>query len=542
MRFTKQRVPSITTVKASKKSNKKGKKPPKPKLWRDATGAGRLVVPVIALSLTAVAVSVYLSPSSQRPAAFSRLEHSASASSSASSTRASYAAPSTRVVTMTETPTITEDPSTTQPAPATVTVRASVTAKVTRTVVTVKSVGPKAQYCTQFPFQQDAQAAYVSNLSDPYGLDGKPGPHNGDGVACTQLPVDPNRPPSAAVDPYVAPSPATKAVLMAPDHDYYGITENGLPNDTTLLDQLDTTVGVAPSEIGWFSYWDSGYDASKVRTAWSRGALPMITWLSVPADSHAPGAANYTLANIANGQFDTYLLQYAGAILSTGLPVAIRLDHEMNGNWFPWAAGLPANQPSGSGQPNQYVRAWRHIWNLFQSVGANADVIWTWAPNRVDTLKPGSHSGGTSGQTSLAEDYPGDSYVDWLGLSAYTYKPSDGWTFGATYAKSLTALKSLSNKPIFIAETGATEAVGAVDYAVQKAQWTTQVLAGLVNDSAVVGFSWFNNSVTGVHTVDGVVVDTNWQFTSSPQALAAFQAGIADPRYASGVMPDGLGG
>jgi hypothetical protein len=37
------------------------------------------------------------------------------------------------------------------------------------------------------------------------------------------------------------------------------------------------------------------------------------------------------------------------------------------------------------------------------------------------------------------------------------------------------------------------------------------------------------------------VIQTDWQFTTSPLAQAAFKAGISDIRYASGVMPDGLG-
>ena len=403
------------------------------------------------------------------------------------------------------------------------------------------SATPKRLWCTDFKWQQDAQAAYLANLSDPWGLDGAPGPHNGDGLACTQLPVDPSRAASIPVDGYGAPAPAGKQQLVEPAGRYFGVAEDGLPGDTALFAKLATQTGKAPSQLSWFSTWDSGYDAAKVRASWAQGALPMITWMTVAQSSSAPTAGSYTLARIVNGDFDAYLLRYAGAVIKTGLPVAIRFDHEMNGNWFPWSAGMPANA-GGTGQPNLYVQAWRHVWNVFDSVGANDDVIWVWAPSRVDSIVPHSTKPGLKYETGLAEDYPGDQYVDWVGMSAYQYKPSDGWRFETTFRNTLTALHQLCAKRIFVAETGATEAVGSVDYATEKAKWINETLSGLAAEPDVVGFSWFNNTVNDVHTVDGQLIQTDWQFSSSPAALQAFSAGVASPVFTAGVMPDTLGG
>jgi mannan endo-1,4-beta-mannosidase len=372
-------------------------------------------------------------------------------------------------------------------------------------------------------------------------LDGDPGPFNGDGLACTQLPVDANRAASIPIDAFVAKAPPPKSALVDPDHDYYGLAEDGLPGDNPLLTTLDNTTGKAPSSLEWFDYWSEGYNTTKVQAAWAAGALPVITWMSESDLSSDPNAATYTLKNIVNGTFDSYLTKYAADVRALGLPVAIRLDQEMNGNWFPWSAGFAANQ-APSGQPNYYVQAWRHIWNIFNGVGANDDVIWLWAPSRTDTIQPHVTTSGLKYETSLSEDYPGDQYVDWTGMSAYQYKPSDGWTYQATFGQTLAGLKALTNKPIFIAETGATEAVGSVDYAAEKAQWISQTLAGFLSDNSIVGFSYFNNTVNGVHKVDGVVIQTDWQFTTSPQAQAAFATGIADDRYSSGIMPDGTGG
>jgi mannan endo-1,4-beta-mannosidase len=397
-------------------------------------------------------------------------------------------------------------------------------------------------HCWDFTWQQDAQTAYRANLSDPSGLDGAPGPHNGDGLACTQLPVDPRRASSRPIDAYVPPSPAQKAALLAPVKRYFGIAADGLPGDAPLLTRITRQAGKAPSSVEWFGYWDASYPAAKVRAAWAGRALPVLTWMSVANDPSTPDHSSYTLANIVAGKFDAYLLKFAGAVLKTGLPVALRFDQEMNGNWYSWSGGMPANQPSDASQPNLYVQAWRHVWNLFDSVGANADVLWLWSPTRVDPIVPHSDVSGLKYETSLAEDYPGDRYVDWVGMSAYQYKPSDGWTYETTFRKTLSGLGSLTTKPIFVAETGATEKVGDTDYATHKAQWIAQTLTGLATEPGVVGFSYFDNNVNDVHTVDGQLIHTNWTIQSSPQSLAAFRSGIANRAYASGLLPDGYGG
>jgi hypothetical protein len=411
--------------------------------------------------------------------------------------------------------------------------------------------------CGSFKWQQDAQAAYLANLSDPWGLDGKPGPNNGDGIACNDEPVDPSRPKSVPAGAYAppTPSPASKAALVAPAKKYFGVAMDGLPGDSGMFDRLATEVGKAPSLVEWFANWpqaaggvEGDFRGDLVTSAWTRGALPVISWQSGNGDGSATDPYRNRLAEIVSGTFDDFLLRYAGDIVRTNLAVAIRFDHEMNGNWYDWSAGYPWNQSSVPGQPNLYVQAWRHIWSVFNSVGANDNVIWTWTPDRVDGLKPGCSSGNCIYQTGLAEDYPGDQYVDWIGMSGYAWKPpASGWSYNQTYLKTFTQLKSLAgsdgSKPIFIAETGASQKVGAAgtDATTQKVAWINQALAGIVNDPRVVGLAYFNNNITHVHSIEGVQVETNWTLDSAPEVLAAFKAGIADNRYSSGIMPDSAG-
>jgi hypothetical protein len=389
----------------------------------------------------------------------------------------------------------------------------------------VAAVAAAKTACWQFTWQQDAQAVYVTNLSDPYGLDAAKGPYDGDGLACSDLPVDPSRPASTPVGAYSPPKPsvAAKARLVNPTDDYFGFAQDGLPGDTAMYDKLAKATGKAPSTVGWFSSWDETYRADLVTKAWSRGALPVITWMPVQAGS----GNSYSLTSIINGDWDKYLRRYAGDVVRANLPVAIRLMHEMNTGGYPWASG----RTEWNNSPQKYVAAWRHIWEIFDEVGATDDVVWLWAPNRVDNLKAGSN-----GASNPADSYPGDAYVDWVGASVYLRQSSTGVTFDASFGKTLKALAAITDKPVFIAETAAIQTTAdGTDVSDLKAQWTANLLSAVAADQHIVGLTWFNNPTS----VDaGDPMDADWRFDSSAASLAAFKKGISPSAFQGGVMPD----
>jgi Glycosyl hydrolase family 26 len=341
----------------------------------------------------------------------------------------------------------------------------------------------------------------------------------------------------------------TKAELVAPAHKYYGLAEDGLPGSAPLYNSLDTEAGKAPSLVEWFEYWDDSFSPQKVTQAWQHDALPVMTWQSIPHDwsNTKTSISAYSLANIIAGNFDKYLKSFATSVVNTGLPLAIRLDQEMNGNWYPWSGGYAHRGIHNT--PAQFRAAWQHIWNVFQAAGANQYVIWAWTPSRTNTLLVDSTTAYTAGDTGLAEDYPGDPYVDWMGMSAYQFRPAEPstyqWIFGGTLTGNSQdiGLKQVSGKPILIAEMGSAQVVGGTtDNTAIKAAWTKETLATFAADPQIVGFTLFNNNVLAAHSIkltDGtnLKVDTNWRFDSSAPVLAAFRAGIDNPVYGAGLMP-----
>jgi hypothetical protein len=165
------------------------------------------------------------------------------------------------------------------------------------------------------------------------------------------------------------------------------------------------------------------------------GASLEVTW--VPANSSlGTNQPAFSLASIARGDHDAYITRFATAMQSFGQPVRLRLMHEMNGIWMSY------NERNSGNKPGEFVQAWRHVHDVFVDVGAT-NVTWVWAPNI-----------GHSGSTPVAGLYPGDAYVDEVGIDGYSYPttgcPSPAKLYGAT----VTAIRALTSKPMRIAEVG----------------------------------------------------------------------------------------
>ncbi|AGW42677.1 acetyl-CoA acetyltransferase [Leifsonia xyli subsp. cynodontis DSM 46306] len=295
------------------------------------------------------------------------------------------------------------------------------------------------------------------------------------------------------------------------------------PFDWAAFDATSAKVGVAPNLIGYFSGWNERFRADAVIRAWAHGSLPMMAWESRPLGvggdpAVAPG---YSLPAIIAGGFDTYLHQYAKDIVATGLPLVIRFDHEMNGVWYQWSETDGSGPPINGNAPGDYAKIWRHVHDIFQQEHANDLVIWNWSPNIVNDL-PASHRA----DGYLASLYPGDRYVDWVGLSGYLrppYRSDQSFTFAGSFGPSLSQIRALTKHPIILSEIGASEAGG------HKAAWITALFDAFAQpeNADIIGFAWFNLVVTCL--VGGERVTNDWRVDSQPDSLSAFIAGLTRP-------------
>ncbi|MEV0154729.1 glycosyl hydrolase [Micromonospora sp. NPDC050686] len=337
--------------------------------------------------------------------------------------------------------------------------------------------------------------------------------------------------PVANVEPRVAAvaetSPSLRpAVELFPPADkaFIGVmTEKG-PHDFAALDTFTAATEHQPQVMLFSSGWASDeFDRTLFDRIRGRGMLPMLGWepwdytvdqrareknglLARQIDRIRSDQPDYRLSRITSGSFDPYLRSWAEGIKSLGYPVAIRFAHEMNGDWYPWCEKANGNRPG------DYVKAWRHIHDLFRAAGAT-NVIWVWSPNARWDKSTGS----------LSQLYPGDDYVDWVGATGYYGSGvfTNYWSFDAIFGPTITEIGGFTSKPMVITETGASDAAG------RKAEWIRQTFQTLPRHKNIIGLIWFE-----------VDKELDWRVTSSPAVAAAFAQGVADPRYRFTWSPD----
>jgi hypothetical protein len=290
----------------------------------------------------------------------------------------------------------------------------------------------------------------------------------------------------------------SKAQIMAAGGKYFGVAAPGMPWSSSAGTQIAQTAGAPPDMDEYFVNWKQDFSSVPVQDAYAQGMLPVLTWEPSPggnAHTTQVNVPDYALSTIINGSHDAYIVKFADAVRDAKWVVAIRLAHEMNGNWYPWSEGVNGNTTG------QYAQAWRHIHDIFAREHAD-NVIWVWAPNII-----------RSASTSLKELYPGDAYVDWIGLSAYDVTEH---TAAQLIDPTRRLIRKFTAKPLLITEIGSQPSSF-------KAAWTADFLAWLPKQSDVIGFIWFEYT-----RAQGA--GTDWGFDADTSTLASFRLGIEPVR------------
>ena len=278
-----------------------------------------------------------------------------------------------------------------------------------------------------------------------------------------------------------SPPGAAHARLPVSPASYLGVYEQGAPPSYRPITDFARAAGGQPNLDGYFSGWAEPFASTFAREVHARGGT-----LYVQID---PTFAS--VSGIADGAYDDYLRSYADSVRDFGHAVVIGFGHEMNAPWYSWGYG---HVPAAT-----FVRAWRHIVDLFRAEGAD-NVTWLWT---INADLPGTGP--------VRDWWPGDQYVGWVGIDGFYNKSSN--TFTSVFGNTIGQVRAFTGKPLLVAETAVAPRAG---------QFVKigDLFAGVRSDR-LLGLVWFD------FRQRGGPFRQDWRVESSRVAQAAFKLGVS---------------
>ena len=256
---------------------------------------------------------------------------------------------------------------------------------------------------------------------------------------------------------------------------------------------------VKPDFVDLYVAWSrrAPFDTATAQTLRRRGIGYKVTWEPWDPSASKTTQPAFTLKQIIAGRHDAYVERWARGAAQFGHPVTVRLMHEANGRWYPWSPGVNTNTAA------EYRRAWRRVVRLVRQQGAR-NVRWEWAPNQL-----------YDGSSPLRPLWPGDGYVDTVGISGYNWGLSNRWTrwtaFRDLWPETIASIRTFTGRPIGIAETGSVAGGG------DKAAWVTDMFA---NTRGLSSLTYFNVRRP----------EADWRVEVQPAVLHAYRRGFTRTR------------
>jgi Glycosyl hydrolase family 26 len=345
------------------------------------------------------------------------------------------------------------------------------------------------------------------------------------------------------------PSPAGRAtaisascgkLLAPPSGAYLGAFNNfDAPDytsdeDVVTTDKIDQFEQEAGRKLVWVyftQHWFKGleFPLQTVLLIWRHEEIPFVRLQPHSGFFYGNGPPqqypeqHFSLQHIIDGQFDPQLRAWADEARNTNIPILAEFGTEIEDAWGPWSAVWNgAGRTDGYGDPSypdgaeRYRDAYRHIVTLFRQEGAT-NVTWF-------IHFAGFHYSDWWNDPKWY--YPGDDYIDWLGISNYgsvnTIDPEIPFSTPLDADGYYNELTSFSKRPLAVLELGVTD-----NAAHGKPAWIRDAFDTIKSGRfpRIHAVSWWN---TGAFPPPNI----NTRIDSSPDALNALRESVADPFFA----------
>ena len=257
----------------------------------------------------------------------------------------------------------------------------------------------------------------------------------------------------------------------------WGIFEyNGAYGDCRTIQGYEEALGYEfPIVLTYLGFTKASYARLEqlLEYTWDAGKVLELTFQTTATED-----GGNMMYDILQGEYDSVLRHYADIIHDFDHPVLMRLMNEMNGDWCAYSAYHTSKDTA------IYRAVYRYIWDIFAYAGVD-NAIWIWNPNE-------SSFPDFTWNHSLMY-YPGDQYVDVIGLTAYntgTYYSYVGehWqSFPELYQDLYETYASTFSQPLMITEFSCAAMGG------DKAQWTREMLETIADYDRIKVAVWWDH-------------------------------------------------
>ncbi|MFO7870194.1 MAG: glycosyl hydrolase [Kiritimatiellia bacterium] len=275
---------------------------------------------------------------------------------------------------------------------------------------------------------------------------------------------------------------------------YVGFALDGYPITEERLHGLAGPQGQRPDMVMFYLQWPSpanlagsDFPTESVEAIHDAGSMPCITWEPM----YIEGGEEKTIqaSVVTNGTYDAYIRTFARQAADWGKPVLVRFAHEMNISRYHWGT---SEADYGPDSPRLYTALFRYVVELCRDAG-NTNILWVFCPNAESVPAPSQEDATTWNR--MLSYYPGDAYVDVLGVDGYNWGLSrntkeHGWTsrpktFRDIFEKPVRELTIVApQKPVIVFETAS---VGDTS---EKSEWLRKAFNASA-DLDIHGIIWF---------------------------------------------------
>jgi len=211
------------------------------------------------------------------------------------------------------------------------------------------------------------------------------------------------------------------------------------------------------------------------------GAVPYIRLMTRTDIRQYNREPMFTVSRIRDGYYDKDLTAWAESAKAFKTPLIVEWGTEVNGYWFPWN-GFWNGQDEG---PERFRDAYRHIITLMETRGAD-NLLWVYHVNW--------NSMPDVEWNTISSYYPGDEYIDWVGISVYGAQDKNGIP-RANFSEQMNQaypelIQTSRHKPLIISEFGTDIKSPHVDPEI----WTEDALREITSGKwpEIIGMCWWN--------------------------------------------------